>query len=151
MLWSWGSCLPWRWQFHWRKQGSQVKKLPKISFPLMRLLGMLSHLYRTCSSWISNMKHWWIILDIASGENLEVQYLGENDVIPTYPVTGLLFNPNGRLMVNLLYKESRTSVQHRLCNRHWKPCNMQALIAVPGSNTPKYLSLNIHHHDMMVL
>jgi hypothetical protein len=90
------------------------------------------------------------------GENLEIEYLNQTDETPTFPVTGLLFMPNNRIMVNLVCRWQKRK------GLHGAPLNvvflvdtgspmtyishqaMRALINAPDSNLPKSLMVNIH-------
>lgn len=93
---------------------------------------------------------------IEIGENLEIEYLNHTDETPTFPVIGLLFMPNSRIMVNLVCSRQKrrgfhgahlnvvflvdtgspmTYISHQA---------MRALINVPDSNLPKSMMVNIH-------
>jgi hypothetical protein len=90
------------------------------------------------------------------GENLEIEYLNQTDETPTFPVTGLLFMPNNRIMVNLVCSRQKRRGFHGV------PLNvvflvdtgspmtyishqaMRALINAPDANLPKSMMVNIH-------
>ena len=91
------------------------------------------------------------------GENLEIQYLGQSETeSPTYPVTGLIFLPNMRLMVNLVCsRQKRDGTNGHLINviflintgspvTYLSQQAIQALINFPAANTPRSLSIRIH-------
>ena len=96
------------------------------------------------------------------GENMEIQYLGENDEKPLFPVTGLLFMPNVRLMVNLICS------RHKRSGKHGPQLNiiflvdtgspvtylsqqaMHALIGADGTNAPKSMKVKIHDGTVVI-
>jgi hypothetical protein len=90
---------------------------------------------------------------------LQVQYLGENNETPSYPVIGFLIMPHGRLMVNLLcrrqFKNGKLGPQVNIIFVIDTGCPVtylskraaRALLAFPGAclmYTPKTLMVKIH-------
>ena len=93
---------------------------------------------------------------IEIGENLEIAYLNQTDETPTFPVTGLLFMPNNRIMVNLVCSRQKRSGLHGaqlnivFLVDTGSPMTyishqaMRALLNLPDYNLPKSMMVNIH-------
>ena len=96
------------------------------------------------------------------GENMEIQYLGENNEKPLFPVTGLLFMPNVRLMVNLVCSRQKRNEKHGLQLNiiflvdtgspvtYLSRQAMHALIGTDGTNTPKSLMVSVHDGTVVI-
>ena len=90
------------------------------------------------------------------GEIMEIQYLGENIEIPSFPVTGLIFMPNGRLMVNLVCSLDRPRINIIFMIDTGSPVTylsqqaIQALVADPLVIIPKSLIVRIHDGTVMI-